>query len=91
MMGIFLLATAFRPALGYTQGALGTFFPRVKWRRGEADHSPPSGAEVKNAWSYTFTIALRLHGVVLRYRKNFTVHLLQYLSYLVRDLRFSRR
>jgi hypothetical protein len=27
--------------------------PRVKWQGCEADHSPPSGAEVKNVWSYT--------------------------------------
>jgi len=31
----------------------------------EADHSPPSSAEVKNAWSYTSTHSIRLHGVVL--------------------------
>jgi len=32
---------------------------------GEADHSFPSSAEVKNAWSYTYTPPIRLHGVVL--------------------------
>jgi hypothetical protein len=31
----------------------------------EHDHSPPSSAEVKNAWSYTSTLPIRLHGVVL--------------------------
>jgi hypothetical protein len=31
----------------------------------EADHSPPSTAEVKNAWSYTSTPPVCLHGVVL--------------------------
>jgi hypothetical protein len=30
----------------------------------EADHSPPSSAEVKIAWSYTSTPPIRLHGVV---------------------------
>jgi len=30
----------------------------------EADHSPPSNAEVKDVWSYTST-PIRLHGVVL--------------------------
>jgi len=30
----------------------------------EADHSPPSRAEVKNAWSYTCTPPIRLPGVV---------------------------
>jgi hypothetical protein len=31
----------------------------------EADHSPPSSAEVKNAWSYTSTPPIHLHGVML--------------------------
>jgi hypothetical protein len=31
----------------------------------EADHSPPSSAEVKNAWIYTSIPPIRLHGVVL--------------------------
>jgi hypothetical protein len=37
----------------------------VKRPKREADHSPPSSAEVKNAWSYTSTPPIRLHGVVL--------------------------
>jgi hypothetical protein len=37
----------------------------------EADHSPPSSAEVKNARSYTSIPPLRLHGVV-EHRDNFT-------------------
>jgi hypothetical protein len=36
----------------------------VKWPGREADHSPPSSAEVKNEWSYTSTPAIRLHGLV---------------------------
>jgi len=51
--------------------------PGVKRPGREADHSPPSSAEVKNAWSctstppYVFTAwclvkyRIRLHGVVL--------------------------
>jgi len=31
----------------------------------EADHSLPSSAEVKNAWSYTSTSLMCLHGLVL--------------------------
>jgi hypothetical protein len=38
---------------------------RVKRQRREADPSPPSSAEVKNAWSYTSTPPIRLHDVVL--------------------------
>jgi hypothetical protein len=37
----------------------------VKQPACEADHSPPSSAEVKNAWSYTSTPPIRLHGVGL--------------------------
>jgi len=29
----------------------------------EADHSPPSNAEVDNAWSYSSTPPIRLHSV----------------------------
>jgi len=31
----------------------------------EADHSPPSSAQVKRAWSYTSTPPVRLRGVML--------------------------
>jgi hypothetical protein len=31
----------------------------------EADHSSPSSAEVKNAWSYTTSLPICLHGTVL--------------------------
>jgi hypothetical protein len=37
----------------------------VRRPRREADYSPPSSAEVKNAGSYTSTLPVRLHGVVL--------------------------
>jgi hypothetical protein len=39
----------------------------------EANHSPPSSAEVKNAWSYTSTPAIRLHGMVLSKTKHFMI------------------
>jgi hypothetical protein len=59
-LGIFLFTTASRTALGPTH-------PPIQWvpfravslgvkRPGrEADHSPPSSAEVKDVWSYTST------------------------------------
>jgi hypothetical protein len=75
-MGIFLFATVSRPAVVPTQ-------PPIQWIPGavslglkrlgrEADHSPQSNAEVRNAWSCNSTPPIRLHGVVLNYRDNFT-------------------
>jgi hypothetical protein len=68
-LGIFPFTTAFRTALGHTE-------PPIQWVRGapslevkrpgrEADRSPPSSAEIKNAWNYTSTPPIRLHGVML--------------------------
>ena len=37
--------------------------PGIKWPERQVDHSPPSGAEVRNEWSYTSTPLLYLNGV----------------------------
>jgi len=37
----------------------------LKWPGREANHSPQSSAEVRNAWRYTSTPSIYLHGVVL--------------------------
>jgi hypothetical protein len=44
--------------------ATGGSFPGVKRPGREVDHSPPTNAEVKTVWIYTFT-PIRLDGVVL--------------------------
>jgi hypothetical protein len=68
-MGIFLFTTASRTALGPTEPPIqwvpGPLSLEVKRPGREADNSPPSSAEVKNAWSYTSTPPIRLHGVLL--------------------------
>jgi hypothetical protein len=68
-LGIFLFTTVSRTALGPTQPPMqwvpGALSLGVKRPEREADHSPPSSAEVKNAWSYTSTPPIRRHGVVL--------------------------
>jgi hypothetical protein len=63
-MGFFLFGTPSRPVLGSMQ-------PPIQWVPGtkqpvlETDHSTPSSAEVKNTWSYTSSLPICLHGVVL--------------------------
>jgi hypothetical protein len=52
--GIFRFSTMSILALGPTVD---------KVVRGKADHSPSSGAEVKNKWSYASTHPVCLHGM----------------------------
>jgi hypothetical protein len=47
-------------SLGTRDSSLG-----IKLPGRETDHSSPSSAKVKNAWSYTSTPPVRLHGVML--------------------------
>jgi hypothetical protein len=67
--GIFLFTTTSRTALGPTQPPIqwvpGALSLGVKRPRREANHIPPSSAEVTKAWSYTSTPPIRLHGMVL--------------------------
>jgi len=69
MMGVVLFATASKPALGPNQlpikWVLEATTPVLKQPQRVADHSPPSSAEIKNAWSCASIPPLRLHGVVL--------------------------
>jgi hypothetical protein len=68
-LGIFLLTAVSRTALGPTQPPIqwvpGTLSLGVKRPRREADYSPPCSVDVENAWSYTSTPPIRLHGMVL--------------------------
>jgi hypothetical protein len=49
--------------------------PREKGPGREVDHSLSSNAKINNSWSYTTTSPIRLHGVVLKHRDNFTFYL----------------
>jgi hypothetical protein len=63
----FHISISSRPALGLIlppiQRVPGALSPGVKRQGREADHSPPSSAEVKKTWIYTYIHSLiRLHG-----------------------------
>jgi hypothetical protein len=66
---IFFFATESTPILGptqpHTQWLPGALASGVKRPEHEADHRPPSSAEVKNAWSYKSITSTLLHGAVL--------------------------
>jgi len=62
---------ATHPLIQCVPGALPPVAKR-RWR--EADHSPPSYAEVENAWSYTSTpIYVLMAWDVVKHRDNFTL------------------
>jgi hypothetical protein len=68
-LGIFLFAIASRTALELTQLPIlwvpGALSLGVKRRGREADHSPPSSAEVKECVELYLHSPIRFHGVVL--------------------------
>jgi hypothetical protein len=68
-MGLFLFATASRSSLGPTQPPIqwvsGAISQEVKRPGREADHSPPSSADVNMRKVYIYTSSVSLHGVVL--------------------------
>jgi hypothetical protein len=63
-----LSSTLSRPTLGPTQLLIlcvsGVLSPVVKQPRREADHSPPTRAEVKKTWIYISTRPICFHGIV---------------------------
>jgi hypothetical protein len=62
-----------QPPIQWVPGALSL---GVKRRGREADHSPPSSAEVKNAWSYTSTPQyVFMKWCLVKHRDNFTFYL----------------
>jgi hypothetical protein len=48
-------SSAAQPASYPVGGYQGALLLEVKVSEHEADHSPPSSGEIKNAWNYTFT------------------------------------
>jgi hypothetical protein len=59
----------------HIQWVPGTPFLGVKRPGHEADHSPPSSADVKNAWSYTSTPQyVFMSWYLVKHKDNFTLH-----------------
>jgi hypothetical protein len=77
-LGIFLFTTASRSALGPTQPPIQRVIVAlsltVKRPGHDADHPPTFSAEVKNAWSYIYTLPIILHGVVFKCRLLFILY-----------------
>jgi hypothetical protein len=76
-LGIFVFTTVSRTVLKPTQPPIqwvpGALSLGVKLPGREADHSPPSSAEVKNAWSYTSTPQyVFMPWCLVNHRNNFT-------------------
>jgi len=57
--------TALRPTQPPIQWIAGVLSLGIKRPGREADHSPPTSGEIRNAWSYTPTPPICLHDVVL--------------------------
>jgi hypothetical protein len=88
-MGIFLFTTVSRTALGPTKPPMqwvpGIFSLGVKRPGRESDHSTPSSAEVKNAWSCTSTPQYVFTAwCLVKHRDNFTfyIYLLSIIKFL---------
>jgi hypothetical protein len=77
---IHLSSTASRAALGPTQSPIqwlmGALSLGIKRLGREVDHSPPSSAEIKNEWSYTYTSPYVL-WCLIKLRDNFTFTLIR--------------
>jgi hypothetical protein len=76
-LGIFLFTTESRTPLGSTQPPIewvpGALSLRVKRQGREANHSPPSSSEVKNAGRYTsIPQYVFMAWYLVKYRDNFT-------------------
>jgi hypothetical protein len=80
--GFFIVAATSRPTLEPTQWVLGVLSLRIKRSGRDAYHSPPSGATVKNSWTYTSSPPCAFTGwCIIKNRDNFTFCLYLYLMY----------
>jgi hypothetical protein len=57
-------------------------FPRVKRSARKFDHSSPSIVEVKNEWSYTYSVPIRHRGVD---KENFTFIIITIMNIIIEE------
>jgi hypothetical protein len=97
-LGIFLFTTVSRPALGPTQPPI-QWIPEalcleVRWPAREAQHSPPSSAEVNNAWSYTsapqYAFTTWCHEYQLHFRVTTCINCLSSKKFSKKKFRFIK-
>jgi hypothetical protein len=93
---IFLFATELRPTQPSVQWAPGALSPVVKRPGRKADHSPPSSAEIKNAWSYISTppyvflawcLILHIDNLIFKIR---CVRYFSHILYYIRNIGWSK-
>jgi hypothetical protein len=86
-LGIFLFSTVYRPALGPTHPPIewvtAALYVGLKRQGREANHPPPSSAEVKNKWSYTSIPQYVFRSwCLIKHRDNFTFLPVRYSAQL---------
>jgi hypothetical protein len=91
--GDFFFTTVSRTTLGPTQSPIqwvpGALSLGVKRPGREADYSPPSIVKIKDAWSYTSTPPILLHGMVFSYVEG-QLYLYLTVTYVVETKREER-
>jgi hypothetical protein len=87
-----VVRTALGPTQPPNQWVPGALSLGVKRPRREADHSPPSSAEVKNAWSYISTPQYVLMAwYLVKHRENFTFYLTAVVTKAKLEIRMLMR
>jgi len=82
--GIFLFSTASRLVAWHNQRVSETLSLGVQRPGYEADHSPPSSVEVKNAWTYTsIPQYVFMARCLVKHRDNFTFPFIFMILFLI--------
>jgi hypothetical protein len=84
-----MVLRATHPPIQWVPGALSL---AVKQLGCKADHSPPSTAKVKNAWSYSYTPqCLPMEQYLVKHRENFTFYSIKISVNYIQKFRKARK